>query len=79
MIVTDKGIVNCRPYRSVEQETMRAARLDIVIFDSVIADPPETIVLPGRFEACESGRRGYRDRAGGGSFARYRQGRAACG
>jgi len=44
MIVTDKGIVNAGLIAPVEQ-TLRAAGLDIVIFDSVIADPPETIVL----------------------------------
>lgn len=44
MIVTDKGIVNAGLIAPVEQ-TLRAAGLDIVIFDAVIADPPETIVL----------------------------------
>tara|TARA_R100001244_G_scaffold9454_5_gene11481 strand:- start:7482 stop:8642 length:1161 start_codon:yes stop_codon:yes gene_type:complete len=44
MIVTDRGIVAAGLIAPVEQ-TLREAGLDSVIFDSVIADPPETIVL----------------------------------
>ncbi|WP_417593029.1 iron-containing alcohol dehydrogenase [Parasphingorhabdus sp.] len=44
MIVTDKGIVDAGLIAPVEQ-TLRAAGLEVAIFDSVIADPPEAIVL----------------------------------
>jgi len=44
MIVTDKGIVNAGLIIPVEK-TLSAAGFDVVIFDSVIADPPEAIVL----------------------------------
>jgi len=44
MIVTDKGIVAAGLIAPVEQ-TLADAGLDAVIFDAVIADPPEAIVL----------------------------------
>ncbi len=44
MIVTDKGIVDAGLIAPVEQ-TLRDAGLDVAIFDSVVADPPEKIVL----------------------------------
>lgn len=44
MIVTDKGIVKAGLIVPVEQ-TLSAAGLDVTIFDAVVADPPEAIVL----------------------------------
>jgi alcohol dehydrogenase len=44
MIVTDKGIVGAGLIAPVEQ-TLREAGLEVAIFDSVVADPPEAIVL----------------------------------
>ncbi|CAO1651196.1 Long-chain-alcohol dehydrogenase 1 [Parasphingorhabdus sp. NYA22] len=44
MIVTDKGIVNAGLIVPVEK-TLSEAGFDVAIFDSVIADPPEAIVL----------------------------------
>ncbi|MEP1662938.1 MAG: iron-containing alcohol dehydrogenase, partial [Anderseniella sp.] len=44
MIVTDKGIVSAGLIVPVEQ-TLSAAGLDVTIFDAVVADPPEAIVL----------------------------------
>ena len=44
MIVTDKGIVGAGLIAPVKQ-TLREAGLEVAIFDSVIADPPEAIVL----------------------------------
>lgn len=44
MIVTDKGIVKAGLIVPVEK-TLSEAGFDVVIFDSVIADPPEAIVL----------------------------------
>tara|TARA_R110000824_G_scaffold3839_7_gene18359 strand:- start:1420 stop:2598 length:1179 start_codon:yes stop_codon:yes gene_type:complete len=44
MIVTDKGIVNAGLIVPVEK-TLSEAGFDVVIFDSVVADPPEAIVL----------------------------------
>ena len=44
MIVTDKGIVDAGLIAPVEQ-TLRDAGLDVAIFDAVVADPPEAIVL----------------------------------
>ena len=52
MIVTDKGIVDAGLITPVEQ-TLRAAGLEVEIFDSVIADPPEKIVLQA-IEAAKS-------------------------
>ncbi|MEO9600249.1 iron-containing alcohol dehydrogenase [Parasphingorhabdus sp.] len=43
MIVTDKGIVNAGLIVPVEK-TLSEAGFDVVIFDSVVADPPEAIV-----------------------------------
>ena len=44
MIVTDRGIVDAGLIAPVEQ-TLQAAGLDVAIFDAVVADPPEAIVL----------------------------------
>ncbi|MEH6717161.1 iron-containing alcohol dehydrogenase [Parasphingorhabdus flavimaris] len=44
MIVTDKGIVGAGLIAPVER-TLREAGLEVAIFDSVVADPPEAIVL----------------------------------
>ncbi len=44
MIVTDKGIVQAGLIAPVEQ-TLRQAGFDVAIFDAVVADPPEAIVL----------------------------------
>ena len=44
MIVTDKGIVGAGLIAPVEG-TLREAGLDVAIFDAVVADPPEAIVL----------------------------------
>ncbi|MGB5725270.1 MAG: iron-containing alcohol dehydrogenase [Parasphingorhabdus sp.] len=44
MIVTDKGIVAAGLIAPVEK-TLSEAGLDVVIFDAVVADPPEAIVL----------------------------------
>lgn len=52
MIVTDKGIVNAGLIAPVEQ-TLRAAGLEVAIFDEVVADPPEAIVLQA-IEAAKS-------------------------
>ena len=52
MIVTDKGIVNAGLIAPVEQ-TLRNAGIDVAIFDSVVADPPEKIVLQA-IEAARS-------------------------
>ncbi len=52
MIVTDKGIVNAGLIVPVEK-TLSEAGFDVVIFDSVVADPPEAIVLQA-IEAAKS-------------------------
>lgn len=52
MIVTDKGIVNAGLIAPVEQ-ILRAAGLEVAIFDEVVADPPEAIVLQA-IEAAKS-------------------------
>lgn len=52
MIVTDKGIVDAGLIAPVE-ETLKAAGLDVAIFDAVIADPPEKTVLQA-IEAAKS-------------------------
>ena len=44
MIVTDKGIVGAGLIAPVDR-TLREAGLEVAIFDSVVADPPEAIVL----------------------------------
>ncbi|ASK88273.1 iron-containing alcohol dehydrogenase [Sphingorhabdus sp. SMR4y] len=44
MIVTDKGIVNAGLIVPVEK-TLSEAGFDVAIFDAVVADPPEAIVL----------------------------------
>jgi alcohol dehydrogenase len=65
MIVTDKGIVNAGLIAPVEQ-TLRAAGLEMTIFDSVIADPPETIVLQA-IEAAKAAKADIVIGLGGGS------------
>lgn len=54
MIVTDRGIVDAGLIAPVEQ-TLRAAGLDVAIFDAVVADPPEKIVLQAIEAAKSSG------------------------
>ena len=54
MIVTDRGIVDAGLIAPVEQ-TLRAAGLDVTIFDAVVADPPEKIVLQAIEAAKSSG------------------------
>lgn len=44
LIVTDGGLVNTGLLLPVER-SLRAHGFDVVVFDRVIADPPETIVL----------------------------------
>lgn len=54
MIVTDRGIVDAGLIAPVEQ-TLRAAGLEVAIFDSVVADPPEKIVLQAIDTATAAG------------------------